>query len=81
MASSSPLAPGINEILAGGTLTFGNDTATGYEGRIHGVRGIDIRALIADNGSNPVSLTTDGTVYLFNSNTYTRGDSHQLWSP
>lgn len=60
-----------NEILAGGTLTFGNNAATGYEGRIHGVRQIDIRALIADNGANPVSITTDGTVYFHNNNTYT----------
>ncbi|MES2736995.1 MAG: autotransporter-associated beta strand repeat-containing protein [Verrucomicrobiota bacterium] len=48
---------------AGGSITFGNNAATGYEGRIHGARRIEINAPIVDNGPNAVSITTDGEIY------------------
>lgn len=56
---------------AGGSITFGNNDATGYEGRIHGARRIEIGASIVDNGSNAVSVTTDGEVYYTVAQQYT----------
>lgn len=63
-----------NQILVGGSITFGNNDATGYEGRIHGIRTIVIDSVIADNGGNPVSLTLDGNVQIRADNTYS-GDT------
>ena len=62
----------INTSTAAAAITFGNNAATGYEGRIDGARRIDIDVPIRDNivingistVVNAVSLTTDNTVYL-----------------
>jgi len=68
--STNTISPG----GAGGQITFGNNAATGYEGRIHGARRIEIGVPIVDNGANAVSLTTDGEVYLTTAQLYT-GDT------
>ncbi len=54
----------IGNSTAGAALTFGPNAATGYDGRIDGQRRIDIDVPVKDNGTNPVSLITDGTVYM-----------------
>ncbi len=69
-----------NQIIggAGSGITFGPNEETGYEGRIHGARRIDISAPIVDNTAggvtNAVSLTTDGTVVIQTAATYS-GDT------
>jgi len=69
-----------NQIVggAGSGITFGPNEETGFEGRIHGVRRIDINAPIVDNTAggitNAVSLTTDGTIVINTIATYS-GDT------
>lgn len=61
--------------LSGGSITFGNNSATGYEGIVHVVEDMTIQSLIANNGSNAVSLTKSGggMLKLLDNNTYTGG--------
>ncbi|MCC6354284.1 MAG: autotransporter-associated beta strand repeat-containing protein [Verrucomicrobiae bacterium] len=59
----------------GGTLTFGPNEETGFEGRIHARARMDLKTTIADNiqggVTNAVSLTVDGgAVYLHSNATY-----------
>ncbi|HEY4760154.1 MAG TPA: autotransporter-associated beta strand repeat-containing protein, partial [Thermoguttaceae bacterium] len=63
--------------LTGGSITFGNNAATGYEGIVHAVNDLTIQSVIANNGSNAVSLTKSGNSILtiLGSNTYTGGTS------
>ncbi|HPA16959.1 MAG TPA: autotransporter-associated beta strand repeat-containing protein [Verrucomicrobiae bacterium] len=69
-----------NQIVggAGSGITFGTNDETGFEGRIHGVRRVDINAPITDNiiagTTNAVSLTLDGTIVINTVATYS-GDT------
>lgn len=67
-----------NQIIGTAGITFGPNEETGFEGRIHGARRIDINAPIIDNiigdVTNAVSLTTDGTVVINTVATYS-GDT------
>ncbi len=61
--------------LSGGTITFGNNSATGYEGIVHTLADLTIQNAIANNGNNVVGLTKSGagTLSLTGVNTYNGG--------
>jgi autotransporter-associated beta strand protein len=58
--------------VSGGSITFGNNAATRYEGIVHVVQDMTIQSSIANNGSNAVSLTKAGAgmLTLIGDNTY-----------
>ena len=65
----------VGNSISGGTLTFGSNSATSYEGIVHTASDLTIASAVTDNGSNPVSLTKSGpgTLYLTGGNTYSGG--------
>ncbi len=68
-------AGGSGNSISGGTLTFGPNAATSYEGIIHTAANLAIGSAIADNAGNAVTLTKSGpaTLLLTGSNTYSGG--------
>ncbi len=63
---------GTANAVTGGSLTFGNNSATGYEGVISTVCDLAIGSSVINNGTNAVTLTKIGpaTLTLFANNTY-----------
>jgi autotransporter-associated beta strand protein len=59
-------------IISGGAITFGNNSAAGYEGIIHAVSDMTIQSSIVNNGTMPVNLTKagPGTLILAANNTF-----------
>jgi autotransporter-associated beta strand protein len=51
-------------MISGGSITFGNNDATGYEGIVHAVSNMTIQSVIANNGAHYVGLTKGGTGVL-----------------
>ena len=64
---------GSGNSISGGSLTFGNNSATAYEGIVHTASNLTIGSAIAENGGNAVSLTKSGPAVLLltGNNTYT----------
>jgi fibronectin-binding autotransporter adhesin len=61
--------------ISGGTLTFGTNSATAYEGIVHTASNLTIGSAVTNNGSNAVILTKSGPAMLSFSgaNTYSGG--------
>ena len=61
--------------ITGGTLTFGTNSATTYEGIVHTASNLTIGSAVTNNGSNAVSVTKSGpgTLFYSGANTYSGG--------
>ena len=61
--------------VTGGTLTFGNNSATGYEGVVYTASNLTIGSAVTNNGSNAVAVTKGGpaTLSYSGANTYSGG--------
>jgi autotransporter-associated beta strand protein len=61
--------------ITGGTLTFGANSATSYEGIVYTASDLTIGSAVTDNGANAVSLTKSGpgTLNFTGANTYSGG--------
>ena len=66
---------GSGNSIIGGTITFGNNAATSYEGIVHTAANLAIGSAIANSGSHAVLLTKSGpgTLTLTGNDTYSGG--------
>ena len=65
LSSGALLSSGtVGNVISGGSITFGYNSATQYEGIIHTVADLTIGSAITNNAGQPVTLTKSGPAQL-----------------
>ena len=75
LTSGAVLSTGSSNSISDGSITFGDNAATSYEGIVHTAANLMIGSIVTDNAGNAVTLTKSGpaALVLTGNNTYSGG--------